>query len=86
MPLLVAEQQQVAADLGISTSPATIPVPAPVYEGLIDRWTLNEAVDGLKRAMIEDALRESGSKTGAARKLGIPRQSLQKMMNRLEME
>jgi len=57
-------------------TPAVVPRDAP----------LNEAVDGLKRAMIEDALRESGSKTGAARKLGIPRQSLQKMMKRLEME
>ena len=47
---------------------------------------LNEAVDALKRAMIADALGETGSKTGAARKLGIPRQSLQKMIKRLEME
>jgi len=47
---------------------------------------LNDAVDALKRAMIRDALQETGSKTGAARKLGIPRQSLQKMMKRLEME
>ena len=47
---------------------------------------LNDAVDALKRAMIRDALQETGSKTGAARKLGIPRQSLQTMMRRLEME
>jgi transcriptional regulator with PAS, ATPase and Fis domain len=44
---------------------------------------LNRAVDALKRAMIEAALRESGSKTKAAERLGIPRQSLQKMMKRL---
>jgi transcriptional regulator with PAS, ATPase and Fis domain len=35
--------------------------------------------------MIEAALEETGSKTQAAQKLGIPRQSLQKMMKRLEM-
>jgi transcriptional regulator with PAS, ATPase and Fis domain len=33
--------------------------------------------------MIHDALRETGSKTRAAERLGIPRQSLQKMMKRL---
>jgi transcriptional regulator with PAS, ATPase and Fis domain len=35
--------------------------------------------------MIHDALRETGSKTRAADRLGIPRQSLQKMMKRLEL-
>jgi two-component system, NtrC family, response regulator HupR/HoxA len=44
---------------------------------------LNQAVDDLKRRMIQDALRETGSKTKAAESLGIPRQSLQKMMKRL---
>jgi transcriptional regulator with PAS, ATPase and Fis domain len=44
---------------------------------------LNEAVDELKRRMIQEALRETGSKTKAADRLGIPRQSLQKMMKRL---
>ncbi len=44
---------------------------------------LNRAVDGLKRAMIEAAIRETGSKSRAAERLGIPRQSLQKMMKRL---
>jgi two-component system response regulator HupR/HoxA len=44
---------------------------------------LNRAVDALKRAMIEHALEETGSKTRAAERLGIPRQSLQKMMKRL---
>jgi transcriptional regulator with PAS, ATPase and Fis domain len=47
---------------------------------------LNKAVDALKRAMILDAMRESGSKTRAAERLGIPRQSLQKMMKRLEID
>jgi two-component system response regulator HupR/HoxA len=44
---------------------------------------LNRAVDSLKRAMIEQALTDTGSKTKAAERLGIPRQSLQKMMKRL---
>ena len=52
---------------------------APYSRGL----GLNPAVDALKRRMIEAALREAGSKSQAAQKLGIPRQSLQKMMLRL---
>jgi transcriptional regulator with PAS, ATPase and Fis domain len=33
--------------------------------------------------MIQEAIRATGSKTKAAEQLGIPRQSLQKMMKRL---
>jgi len=44
---------------------------------------LNRAVDALKQRLIAHALREAGSKTRAAERLGIPRQSLQKMMKRL---
>jgi transcriptional regulator with PAS, ATPase and Fis domain len=44
---------------------------------------LNRAVDALKQRMISHALRDTGSKTRAAERLGIPRQSLQKMMKRL---
>jgi two-component system response regulator HupR/HoxA len=44
---------------------------------------LNQSVDDLKRRMIQEALRETGSKTKASDRLGIPRQSLQKMMKRL---
>jgi two-component system response regulator HupR/HoxA len=47
---------------------------------------LNEAVDALKQQMILEAIEEMGSKTRAAEKLGIPRQSLQKMMKRLKLE
>ena len=47
---------------------------------------LNKAVDSLKRSMILEAVRETGSKTRAAERLGIPRQSLQKMMKRLEID
>ncbi len=43
------------------------------------------AVDALKRYMIVESLRETGNKTRAAERLGIPRQSLQKMMKRLEL-
>jgi transcriptional regulator with PAS, ATPase and Fis domain len=44
---------------------------------------MTRAVDALKRYMILTALRETGNKTRAAEQLGIPRQSLQKMMKRL---
>ena len=44
--------------------------------------TLNDAVEALKRRMIEDALRECGSKTQAAERLGLTRQSLQQMLRR----
>lgn len=47
-------------------------------------WDMNRSVDRLKRRMIIESIREAGSKTGAADRLGIPRQSLQKMMKRLE--
>ena len=47
------------------------------------RQRFEQAVDALKRRMLIDAIRETGSKTRAAEKLGIPRQSLQKMMKRL---
>jgi two-component system response regulator HupR/HoxA len=49
----------------------------------IDDWDLNRSVDSLKRRMLIAAVREAGSKSGAAEKLGIPRQSLQKMIKRL---
>ncbi|MCG8592149.1 MAG: sigma-54 dependent transcriptional regulator [Proteobacteria bacterium] len=49
----------------------------------IVEWNMNAAVDTLKRRLIVEAIRESGSKTRAAERLGIPRQSLQKMMKRL---
>jgi transcriptional regulator with PAS, ATPase and Fis domain len=63
---------------GDGTAPSRIEIPQGP--------DLNEAVDSLKRAMILDAMRETGSKTRAAERLGIPRQSLQKMMKRLEID
>jgi two-component system response regulator HupR/HoxA len=60
---------------------------APLADPRVDEvpleMTLNAAVDALKRRMIQDALRATGSKTRAAERLGIPRQSLQKMVKRL---
>ncbi len=47
--------------------------------------SLAASVDRLKRQLIVEAVREEGSKTRAAERLGIPRQSLQKMMKRLEL-
>ena len=55
----------------------------PRTDGLPPEVALNVAVDALKRRMILEAIERSGSKTKAAEQLGIPRQSLQKMMKRL---
>lgn len=51
-------------------------------ERMASPQTLNEAIEQLKRRMIEDALRECGSKTRAAEQLGLTRQSLQQMLRR----
>jgi transcriptional regulator with PAS, ATPase and Fis domain len=60
-----------AQPLGPEDSGPDLPLPA--------------AVDRLKQRMILRAIRETGSKTRAAERLGIPRQSLQKMIKRLEL-
>ena len=68
-------------------SPAAAPeAGADAAQPLAAPDDLNRAVDDLKRAMIQDALSASDSKTQAAQRLGIPRQSLQKMMKRLGMD
>jgi two-component system, NtrC family, response regulator HupR/HoxA len=60
------------------------PAPLPMGDTALPFGAdLNTAVDALKSRMLQDAIRETGSKTRAAEKLGIPRQSLQKMMKRL---
>jgi two-component system response regulator HupR/HoxA len=66
----------------------SVPVRGPrqAAEGVVETWDLNRAVEGLKRRMIASALEETGTKSGAAQKLGIPRQSLQKMIKRLGIE
>lgn len=61
------------------TAPGDVPV-----DPRIEDWDLNRSVEALKRRMLVAAMREVGSKSGAAEKLGIPRQSLQKMIKRLE--
>jgi transcriptional regulator with PAS, ATPase and Fis domain len=60
--------------------------PAGAAPALPAERDLNRAVDALKRAMIEQALTDTGSKTRAAERLGIPRQSLQKMIKRLALD
>jgi transcriptional regulator with PAS, ATPase and Fis domain len=60
--------------------PAAALAAAAAPSGNLD---LNHAVDALKQRLITQALQETGSKTRAAERLGIPRQSLQKMMKRL---
>ena len=65
------------------SSPTMTPGPDLETEEISD-WNLNNAVDDLKRQRIAAAIRETGSKTRAAERLGIPRQSLQKMMKRLQ--
>ncbi|MAG29992.1 MAG: hypothetical protein CL908_03745 [Deltaproteobacteria bacterium] len=52
----------------------------------LEDWDLNRSVDSLKRRMLIAAVREVGSKSGGAERLGIPRQSLQKMIKRLEID
>ena len=59
-------------------------VPSSDADAEIVEWDLNRAVDALKRHMLIRAIREAGSKTRGAERLGIPRQSLQKMLKRLE--
>src|SRR5262245_14514890 len=44
--------------------------------------TLGEAIERLKLRMIEDALRDCGTKTRAAERLGLSRQSFQQMLKR----
>ncbi len=61
------------------------PTPAQAAQGLVlpQETDLNRAVEALKAAMIQEALNAAGSVTRAAARLGIPRQSLQKMIKRL---
>ena len=62
-----------------ASGPGDLEAEAPIAD-----WDMNRSVDRLKRRMIIESIRDVGSKTGAADRLGIPRQSLQKMMKRLE--
>jgi transcriptional regulator with PAS, ATPase and Fis domain len=85
--LAAAEEKTVGVDMLSQeirgSAPGTLFAGAESDE-IVD-WDLNRSVDTLKRRLILDALREYGSKTRAAERLGIPRQSLQKMMKRLDL-
>jgi two-component system response regulator HupR/HoxA len=76
---MLSEHLRGPGSAGVGASPVAVAGPGGEIRDL------NLAVDDLKRRMILDALRETGSKTRAADRLGIPRQSLQKMMKRLEL-
>ena len=83
--VLAGDEEQVALEMlsGHIRGGQTEPVPAEASDAEIADWNLNHSVDNMKRRMITMAIRETGSKTRAAERLGIPRQSLQKMMKRL---
>jgi two-component system response regulator HupR/HoxA len=80
---LAGERDTIAADMLSEhlRGPTEAAGPGPAVDP--SDWNLGRAVDDLKRHMIVASLRETGSKTRAAERLGIPRQSLQKMMKRL---
>jgi len=85
--VLAGDEEQVSIDMLSGHIRAGQPTPsstvAPTSDETIEDWNLNQAVDNMKRRMIVTAIRDTGSKTRAAERLGIPRQSLQKMMKRL---
>jgi two-component system response regulator HupR/HoxA len=80
---LAGDADTVTVDMLSEHIRGAIPDADPRVDDLPPGMTMNAAVDALKRRMILDALREAGSKTRAAEQLGVPRQSLQKMMKRL---
>jgi two-component system response regulator HupR/HoxA len=79
---LSGEAEAVTVDM-LSEELLGSPLSSSLLDALPTGEGLNEAVDALKRKLIEHAIAETGSKTRAAEQLGIPRQSLQKMMKRL---
>ena len=82
-PFLTYGQRTKSADDGRPLGPAHLSERIAAGAGAArSMQTLNEAVEALKRRMIEDALRECGSKTRAAERLGLTRQSLQQMLRR----
>jgi transcriptional regulator with PAS, ATPase and Fis domain len=82
---LAGDEESIGVDMlseELRGAPSAAVAPDPTSDPIHD-WDLNSAVDTLKRRMILESLRATGSKTRAAERLGIPRQSLQKMMKRL---
>jgi two-component system response regulator HupR/HoxA len=80
---LAGNAETVTVDMLSEHIRGALPDADPRVEALPTGLALTVAVDALKRRMILDAIRETGSKTRAAERLGLPRQSLQKMMKRL---
>jgi two-component system response regulator HupR/HoxA len=83
--VLAGDEEQIAIEMlsGQIRGGSPEPVRSDAGTAEIEDWNLNHSVDNMKRRMITMAIRETGSKTRAAERLGIPRQSLQKMMKRL---
>ncbi|MBW2389823.1 MAG: sigma-54-dependent Fis family transcriptional regulator [Deltaproteobacteria bacterium] len=83
--VLAGDEEQVALEMlsGHIRGGQPEAVRSEAGDAEIEDWNLNHSVDNMKRRMITLAIREAGSKTRAAERLGIPRQSLQKMMKRL---
>jgi two-component system response regulator HupR/HoxA len=80
------EETAVGVDMLSAETRGSVRAPgAGADSGEIVDWDINRSVDTLKRRLILGALREYGTKTQAAERLGIPRQSLQKMMKRLDL-
>jgi DNA-binding NtrC family response regulator len=84
---LAGDEERVAVEMLSEhiVGPQRQAAPIALGDDEIADWNLNSSVDTLKRRMIAAAIRETGSKSRAAERLGIPRQSLQKMMKRLEL-
>ena len=80
---LAGDVDTVGLDMLSEDIRGAVPTPDVAPEVYSGELPLAEAVDGFKRRIIAAALAETESKTRAAEKLGIPRQSLQKMMKRL---
>jgi len=80
---LAGDRDTISADMLSEELRSARPLPRALAAAGDAPADLNDAVDDLKRRLIAEALEETGSKTRAAERLGIPRQSLQKMMKRL---
>ncbi len=80
---LAGDAERVTVDMLSEHIRGAVPDADPRVDDLPPGMTMNASVDSLKRRMILDAIADTGSKTRAAKSLGIPRQSLQKMMKRL---
>ncbi len=81
---LAGDEETVGAEMLSEHIRGAAPVRGSAPDSGFEGLTLGAAVDRLKQQLIHAALEETGSKTRAAEKLGIPRQSLQKMMKRLD--